>query len=217
MLTNGTGCQRVAWNWRNSSATGTERRHSTQRCTGWETKCVLRRTLPVRRALSGRSAGAPRARRYSPRRCDRATATRSCLRPRPGSRVPKPARQASPIPEAWRRCDGHGDVRVELGSPPACVRLRSDRMLKATMPETAIHENGHLRPRQDNVAAAWGSETFTRKRRPRRCSSRRTANSGPVPTVLRLDMKRRTAGLDAWGFSTTADLGDASTSWLTRR
>ena len=48
-----------------------------------------------------------------------------------------------------------GGVRVELGSPPVCVRLRSDRMLRTTMPEAAIHEDGDLRPRQDNVGAAW--------------------------------------------------------------
>lgn len=48
-----------------------------------------------------------------------------------------------------------GDVRIKFGSPPVCVRLRSHSMLRATMPEAAIHEDGDPRPGEDNVRAPW--------------------------------------------------------------
>lgn len=47
------------------------------------------------------------------------------------------------------------NIRIELGAPPISIRLRSHRMLRATMPKTAINENCDLGSGENNVWSPW--------------------------------------------------------------
>jgi hypothetical protein len=48
-----------------------------------------------------------------------------------------------------------GNVRIELAAPPISIRLRSHRMLWATMPKTAVGEHCDLGSGENNVWPPW--------------------------------------------------------------
>jgi len=92
------------------------------------------------------------------------------------------------------------NVRVELGSPPFSVRLGSHRLLRATMPKTAVHEHSDSCPSQRDI---WTARKVSHVHPIPEPSTVQLTSQGQLrtrPGSPKPDLKRRTAGLDAWGF-----------------
>src|SRR5437870_2878448 len=104
--------------------------------------------------------GRPPGSRNPPVRGDPPRANGVCDRTRGGDRIlvlPHPHHQPACLRETSRGVAVAPSILVDLLPPPARVRLRPAGVLGASVPETAVHEDGDPRGSEDNVRVTAGA------------------------------------------------------------